>query len=150
MLNLNLFQYAAQLTYYFTVEESGRDKWLCAHREAAQTVARWKIYAVDGERVPDLGTMPRVTNPQDLPPTLCRALGNRLGNQSWRLAPRPADLSRSGLDDIKEAWRKVAAGENPKGGFLTAFAEAISKADSDNLRRLAPVALEIAEIYGIK
>lgn len=66
------------------------------------------------------------------------------------LLSTPRKYSREELDAIRETWRKVAARENPRGGFLTAFAEAFVKADSDNLRRLAPLALELATVYNLE
>ena len=49
--------------------------------------------------------------------------------------------------EVHEVFRKIAAGERKHGSFLTAFAEALIRADWDNEVILQPAALALIEKY---
>src|SRR5258706_3189708 len=51
--------------------------------------------------------------------------------------------------DLHEIFRKIWVGDREHGRFLTAFAEALSVADSENFYALAPAALLLIDRYPI-
>jgi len=52
-------------------------------------------------------------------------------------------------DDIREIFRRIAAGEDPHGGFLTHFSRALGNADRENFQLLKPFALELIKKYNL-
>ena len=52
-------------------------------------------------------------------------------------------------DIIRESFRKVAAGDNKKGSFLTSFAQAVVRADRLNAMILKPVCITLIFKYGL-
>jgi hypothetical protein len=48
---------------------------------------------------------------------------------------------------LTEVYRRIAAGEEPHGAFLTSFAQAIGQADYENFRLLRPVASMLCRKY---
>lgn len=49
--------------------------------------------------------------------------------------------------ELIEVYRRIAAGEEKHGNFLTHFAQAFIRADYENLQLLAPLALCLAKKY---
>jgi len=52
-------------------------------------------------------------------------------------------------EQIFEIFRKIASGERRHGSFLTAFSEAVIRADRDNFQILRPVAERLADKYSL-
>lgn len=53
-------------------------------------------------------------------------------------------------EQIKEVYRRIAIGDPvPHGSFVTAFAEAVWKADRENFYILKPVAIQIMRKYDL-
>jgi hypothetical protein len=48
---------------------------------------------------------------------------------------------------LKEVYRRIASGEDKHGDFLTAFAQAVGRADPDNFQFLFPAARLLAQKY---
>lgn len=61
------------------------------------------------------------------------------------------DTEQIRIDDeeLKETFREVAAGERKRGGFLTAFAQCLSRADAENFQILKPVAQQLKTKYNL-
>jgi hypothetical protein len=51
--------------------------------------------------------------------------------------------------EVKEIFRKIAAGEREHGGFLTDFANAMTRADEDNFKLLLGAALALVAKYDL-
>jgi hypothetical protein len=51
--------------------------------------------------------------------------------------------------ELKEIFRKIAAGERRHGGFLTDFATAFDRADDDNFKLLFGAALALVGKYDL-
>lgn len=86
MLTINLFFHALQNAFYFTIMESSRTAWLCAHQPDPTRL--WNIYPVE----PDFRGHEEVAPETDfaaVPLSLKESLANYLNDQKFRLSATP-------------------------------------------------------------
>jgi hypothetical protein len=53
-------------------------------------------------------------------------------------------------EDIRQIYREISAGVGKHGSFLTHFAEAVVRADSENFELLRPAAARLIVKYNLK
>lgn len=60
-----------------------------------------------------------------------------------------AELKAITDDELREIYRKIASNERPRGSFLTAFAQAVVRADHENIIFLKPSMIALATKYDL-